>query len=85
MRDNHAAIGGKMDGKSMDVTSDRLEQLKAVLPEAFSEGKIDWEKLQLALGEDVQINDEHYVLNWAEKSDAFRAIQTPTTATLAPE
>lgn len=59
--------------------------MKALLPEAFSEGKIDWEKLRLALGEDVQINDERYVLNWAKKSEALSAIQTPTTATLVPD
>ncbi|MFC1936169.1 site-specific DNA-methyltransferase, partial [Chloroflexota bacterium] len=73
-----------MDGKSLNVAEDKLEQLKAILPEAFTEGKVDWEKLRLALGEDVNIQDERYVLNWAGKSDAFRAIQTPTTATLAP-
>ncbi len=74
-----------MDGKSLDITQDKLEQLKAILPEAFSEGKVDWEKLRLALGEDVAIQDERYVLNWAGKGDAFRALQTPTTATLAPD
>ena len=74
-----------MDGKSKDIAAERLAQLKAIMPEAFSEGKIDWEKLKLTLGEDIQIADERYVLNWAGKSDAFRAIQTPTTATLAPQ
>lgn len=73
-----------MDGNSLDIAGDKLEQLKALLPEAFTEGKIDWEKLRLTLGDDVNISDERYVLNWAGKSDAFRALQTPTTSTLAP-
>lgn len=73
-----------MDGKSLDIAKDKLEKLKEILPEAFTEGKIDLEKLQLTLGEDINIQDERYVLNWAGKSDAFRALQTPTTATLAP-
>ncbi len=73
-----------MDGKSLDTAKDKIEKLKELLPEAFTEGKIDLEKLQLTLGEDISIQDERYVLNWAGKSDAFRAMQTPTTATLAP-
>ena len=72
-----------MNGKSLNITNDKLEQLKVILPEAFTEGKVDWEKLRLTLGEDVNISDERYVLNWAGKSDAFRALQTLTTATLA--
>jgi adenine-specific DNA-methyltransferase len=73
-----------MDGKSLDIAQDKLESIKEILPEAFSEGKLDIEKLRLALGEDIAIQDERYVLNWAGKGDAFRALQTPTTATLAP-
>lgn len=73
-----------MDGNSMNVVDDRMERLKDLLPEVFSEGKIDWEKLRLTLGEDVNISDERYVLNWAGKSDSFRVLQTTTTATLEP-
>ena len=73
-----------MDGKSLNIAEDKLEQLEAILPEAFTEGKVDWEKLRLTLGEDIDINDERYVLNWAGKSEAFKTLQTPTTATLAP-
>jgi adenine-specific DNA-methyltransferase len=74
-----------MDGKSLDITATQREKLKEVFPEAVSEDKIDWEKLRLALGDEVVIANERYVLNWAGKSDAFRAIQTPTTATLKPQ
>lgn len=74
-----------MEGKSLNVVEEKLEQLKALLPEAFSEGKIDWEKLRLTLGDDVNISDERYVLNWAGKTDAYRVLQTPTTTTLAPD
>ena len=68
----------------MDITDEKIEQLKAIIPEAFTEGKIDWEKLKVALGEDVEFKNERYVLNWAGKSDAFRILQSPTTATLVP-
>ncbi|MCD4811379.1 site-specific DNA-methyltransferase, partial [bacterium] len=58
---------------------------KEVIPEAFTEGLIDWEKLKAALGEDIEFKNERYVLNWAGKSDAFRVLQSPTTATIAPD
>ena len=73
-----------MDGKSLNIAKDKFEHLKSILPEVFTEGKLDLEKLRLALGEDINIQDERYILNWAGKSDAFRVLQTPTTATLAP-
>ncbi|WP_203296433.1 site-specific DNA-methyltransferase [Luteirhabdus pelagi] len=73
-----------MDGTSLTPQEIKLQQLKELLPEAFSEGKIDWEKLQLTLGRDIDLRNERYVLNWAGKSDAFRALQTPATQTLIP-
>ncbi len=73
-----------MDGKSLDIIKDKLEKLKELFPEAFTEDRVDWEKLKATLGEDINFSNERYVLNWAGKSDAFRALQTPTTATLIP-
>ncbi|MDP2884304.1 MAG: site-specific DNA-methyltransferase [Ignavibacteria bacterium] len=74
-----------MDGKSLDIEQTQLEKLKAAFPEAVTEGKIDWEKMRMTLGEDAVMEGERYVLNWAGKSEAFKAIQTPTTATLKPQ
>ncbi|MBU0478064.1 site-specific DNA-methyltransferase [bacterium] len=74
-----------MDGKSLNITEEKLKKLKKLIPEAFTEGKIDWEKLKAALGDDIEFKNERYVLNWAGKSDAFRVLQSPTTATLVPD
>jgi len=74
-----------MDGNSLNITEEKLNKLKEIIPEAFTENKIDWEKLKAALGEDIEFKNERYVLNWAGKSDAFRVLQSPTTATLVPE
>jgi adenine-specific DNA-methyltransferase len=73
-----------MDGKSLNVPEAKLKQLQEILPEAFTENKIDWEKLKAALGDNIEFKNERYVLNWAGKSDAFRALQAPSAATLAP-
>lgn len=73
-----------MDGKSFDIVKEKRDKLRDIIPEAFTENKIDWEKLKAALGDDIEFKNERYVLNWAGKSDAFRALQSPSTATLAP-
>ncbi|MBI5186387.1 MAG: site-specific DNA-methyltransferase [Nitrospinae bacterium] len=73
-----------MDGKSKNLAEEKIHRLRKIIPEAFSEGKIDWEKLKAALGEEVEFSNERYVLNWAGKSDAFRILQSPTTAALIP-
>jgi len=73
-----------MDGKSLNISEEKLDRLKEILPEAFTENKIDWEKLKAALGDDIEFKNERYVLNWAGKSDAFRALQAPSTDTLVP-
>lgn len=40
-----------MDGTSLTPEQEKINALRQILPEAFSEGKIDWEKLQATLGE----------------------------------
>ncbi len=74
-----------MNGKSLDITQDKLNRLKELFPEVFTEDRVDWEKLKAALGEDINFSNERYVLNWAGKSDAFRALQARTIATLVPD
>jgi adenine-specific DNA-methyltransferase len=73
-----------MEGKSLDITEEKRNRLKEIIPEAFTEDKIDWEKLKATLGDDIEFKNERYVLNWAGKSEAFRVLQSPTTATLVP-
>lgn len=73
-----------MDGKSLNILSDKLNKLKGIIPEAFTDEKIDWEKLKAALGEDINFENERYNLNWAGKSDVFRVLQQRTSATLRP-
>ena len=73
-----------MDGTSLTPEQEKINALRQVLPEAFSEGKIDWEKLKATLGENINFANERYVLNWAGKSEAFKVMQMPTTKTLVP-
>ena len=73
-----------MTGNSQIPKDILLTNLKELTPEIFSEGKIDWERLKATLGEDINFNNERYVLNWAGKSDVFRVLQSPSTRTLIP-
>ncbi|MDP2209335.1 MAG: site-specific DNA-methyltransferase, partial [Bacteroidota bacterium] len=74
-----------MTGNSLDIVQNQLEKLRQLFPEAITEGKIDWEKLQATLGkENLEFQNERYVLNWAGKTDAFKVLQLSTTATLKP-
>ncbi len=70
--------------ESLNITEEKLNKFKQLFPEVFSEGKVDFERLKLILGRNASISNERYVLNWADKSEAFTAIQTPTTKTLYP-
>jgi adenine-specific DNA-methyltransferase len=74
-----------MTGDSLNIQHDQLEKLKQLFPETVTEGKIDWEKLQVSLGkENIEFNNERYVLNWAGKTEAFKVLQQSTSATLKP-
>jgi adenine-specific DNA-methyltransferase len=75
----------KLDLRSEDVVADKQAALRAAFPEAFTEwGKIDFERLKLALGETVDAGKERYGMNWPGKAECFKTIQQPTMATLVP-
>jgi len=71
-----------MDGKSLDLTAEKLAQLRDLFPEVFSEGKVDFARLKDMLGEHVVFPNEHYELSWAGKAEARKEIQKQTTNTL---
>jgi adenine-specific DNA-methyltransferase len=67
-----------------DIVEEQRARLAELFPEAFTEGKIDFEKLRAALGDLVDNGPERYQFTWAGKRDAIRLLQTPTRATLVP-
>lgn len=74
----------KMPLTSMDVAEEKREQLKALFPEAFAEGKIDFDQLKRALGVWVEPGKERFGLNWPGKAECMKIIQQPSIATLKP-
>lgn len=74
----------KMNLESEDLVEDRLAQLKELMPEVFTESGIDFDKLRLELGDEVDEGQERYAFTWPGKMDAIRQSQIPGTATLRP-
>lgn len=74
----------KMGGKSMDIVAENVGKLKELFPEAFTEGKVDFEVLKEVLGTFVDDRDERYSFTWNGKSKARMIAQTPSTGTLRP-
>lgn len=74
------------EAASLDIAAEKRKQLRELLPEAFSEGRLALGALKRALGESAVVESgERYVLTWAGKGDAYKVLQTPTTVTLRPQ
>lgn len=74
----------KMNLESENLVEDRLDKLKALVPEVFTESGIDFDKLRLELGDEIDEGQERYAFTWPGKMDAIRQSQTVSTATLRP-
>ena len=75
----------RIAAQSPDLRAELREQLRAIVPEAFAEGKLDAGKLKALLGENGDAGPERYSFSWAGKRDAIAMLQLPTRATLAPD
>lgn len=69
---------------STDLIAEQVERLREIFPEAFAEGKLDWDLLRDTLGEIIDGRSERYSFTWAGKHDSLRLLQTPSRATLVP-
>ncbi|WP_413204973.1 site-specific DNA-methyltransferase [Rhodospirillum sp. A1_3_36] len=72
------------ESKSADIVAGNVEALKSLFPDAFNEGKIDFDVLKGLLGGVVDERDEKYGLNWHGKRRARQIALTPSTGTLLP-
>lgn len=74
-----------LDLRSHAIADDKKQELLQLFPEIRTEGgKIDLERLKLALGETVDVGRERYGMNWPGKADCFKTIQQPSMGTLLP-
>ena len=74
----------KMDGMSMDLKAENIAQLKALFPEAVTEGKVDFEVLKALLGGEIEQRQEYYKFTWNGKEAARAYARTRSMGTLRP-
>lgn len=70
--------------RSLDVVAENIAQLKALFPEATTEGRIDFDVLKQLLGSKIEEREERYGLNWHGKRQARQLALTPSVGTLRP-
>ncbi|MBC8417049.1 MAG: site-specific DNA-methyltransferase [Desulfobacterales bacterium] len=74
----------EQEGASLDVVGENIQALKQILPDAFTEDKIDFDALRQLLGDAVDEGEGKYGLNWHGKKKARQIALTPSTGTLRP-
>ena len=75
----------KVSSTSLDLTKVNIEKLKELFPNVVTEGKIDFDKLKVMLGDEIDDNKEKYQFTWPGKNDAIKIAQIPSTTTLRPD
>lgn len=75
----------KLNLQSFNITEEQKVKLQALFPESVTEnGKIDFDRLKLTLGGQIDSGKERYGMNWPGKSDCYQNIQQPSIATISP-
>src|SRR3989338_2905957 len=74
----------KVSKESQYIVNEKIVEVGKLFPEIISEGKINFEKLKLTLGEDIDGKEEKYSFNWAGRKESFKNIQTTAKGTVSP-
>jgi adenine-specific DNA-methyltransferase len=67
-----------------ESTRELLDQIRQIVPGAFSEGEFDSTKLAQLLGQD-ELPDDHYEFRWAGKQGALEEARRAPRQTLRPD
>ncbi len=70
--------------RSSNLVAENISRIKSLFPEAFTEGKVDFDVLRQLLGDAIDDREEKYGLNWHGKRRARQLTLTPSTGTLRP-
>lgn len=74
----------KLTGESKNILKENILYLQEIFPEVFTEDKIDFEKLKVVLGENLDASHEKYSFTWPGKTQAIKESQKQSTGTLRP-
>jgi adenine-specific DNA-methyltransferase len=76
--------GEPLSRETPDLTTDLLKELRQAVPGAFTDQKLDVEKLQALLGQPSSAGPERFTFTWAGRQDSSRILQMATRASLYP-
>jgi adenine-specific DNA-methyltransferase len=74
----------RFDLASEVPADERVDALRAIAPDAFREGKLDFDALRRSLADWVDPGPERFGLTWPGKAECMRVIQEPSIGTLMP-
>ena len=77
-------VADDSETRSVDVLAENLERLRALFPEVFAEGRLDFDVLRQLLGDTAEDGEDKYGLNWHGKRRARQLALVPSTGTLRP-
>ena len=77
-------INSKLNGESKDIIQDNVSKIKEIFPEIVTEDKIDFDKLRLILGKNVDDDSEKYSFTWPGKTQSIKESQKTSSGTLRP-
>ena len=72
----------KLNGESEDIVQDNISKLKEIFPEIVTEDKIDFNKLKLILGDNIDESPEKYNFTWPGKIQSIKESQKTSYGTL---
>ena len=75
----------KMNRATPDLMKDNIDKLKQLFPDIVADGKIDFDKLQVILGKEIDEAPDRYNFTWHGKKEAMQFAQQPSKATLRPD
>ena len=76
---------GRVTGESPSPRDELVAQIRLLIPQAFSEDRVDFEKLRELLADEIDERPERFSFTWAGRRDAVAMLQAPTSATLVPD
>ena len=75
----------EVNKESLNIVQEKIFKLRQIVPECFSEGILDIEKLQRMIGSTVDSDNEKYTLNWSGRNKTFETINITAKSTLVPD
>ncbi|MFV0288477.1 MAG: site-specific DNA-methyltransferase [Mycoplasmatales bacterium] len=78
-------IENKFNNEIRKISDNNIAKISKLFPEVITEGKIDFDKLKIVLGEDIDENVEKYEFTWNGKKKMLQSINLPSKGTLLPD